>query len=731
LGRWLVVVWVAGVCPSLAIAQPEGPTIAFGGDVLYDAPLAYQIRRRARDVGREQAYREVFADLAPSLASADLAVVNLEVPITRRYRERTPEEDVPVFRAPEHFLDALRAAGIDALTIANNHAYDQGVRGLRNTVRAAAAREVPLIGVGDDPRDAASAEVVPVRGARIAIAAWTEASNHRPRGAEGEGARIAFLRDGTIADSLRDARRVAQLVIAVFHWGHEDLTRPRPMMREIAQLAAEAGADLVIGHGTHVPGSTEVVQTEDGRRVRVLYSLGNLLAAMEEPAGTLTAREVGVRDAPLAMIQTRWRDGRLEVSDVEVRHHWIARPIGAAPWLESGSLAVGRPVRLSLELDRLARAACGRRCDHRAQMYRRRIALIDRAMADLGEPPIVTGGLFASDAERARRRDEARQARVAELERRQAERARLREEAREARLAALAEREAERRRRRQARRAEQARLAALHAEQLREARAERARLAALRAERLREAREAQARLDALRTQRLEAERAAQLARLEERERRRAEAREARLAEQRAQQEERRRLLAARRAEAADVAERRARRDAERREARRAQLEAQEAERQRRLAAHRAERERLAARGTRGRAAASEPPASGGSTRVVVPDSDPRLRPYLSGVVFPIEFHEDAVAERSVDEGALGSVVALMLEDRGLDCVITGYSTEAEADVRASLGAMRARRMKVLIAGRGPSRSRFRTRGGDAGGGRRPGTGHVVIRLRRR
>ncbi len=549
------------LCSPLSRAQGQaGPTIAFGGDVLYDAPLAYQLRRRARAIGREAAYREVFLDLAPTLRGADLAVVNLEAPITRRYRERTPTEDVPLFRAPTHFLDALRSAGVDALTIANNHAYDQGLRGLRNTVGAARERSVPLIGVGDDAASAAHPTTIEVGGARIALAAWTEGTNHRPRGIEGASPRIAFLRDDTITEGLRGARAEAQLVVAVFHWVREDLTRPRPLMRAFAREAAEAGADLVIGHGTHVPGGTEVIVTSDGRRVRVLYSLGNLLAAMEEPAGALTSREVGVRDAPLALVRTRWREGRLEVTEVELRYHWIARPMGSAPWLEGGALAVARPVSLTAELERLARAACGRRCERRAAMYRRRIALMDRAMADLGEPmparpePVLV----------ARRRPDSFD-------------------------------------------------------------------------------DTEHRPNAARPSAASRPRPGSLARA---------------------------------------------RAAPRHEARR-------------------------------------------TPRVVVPDSDPRLQPYLRGVAFPMTFVEDAVAERTVDAAALARVVALMREDRGLRCEITGYSTAAEAAARPSLGAMRARRLKVLIAGRGPSRSRFTTRGGAPGGGRRAGVSHVVLRLRRR
>ncbi len=637
---------------ATASAQTRpGPVLAFGGDVLYDAPLAYQLRRRAREVGREAAYREVFSDLAPTLAAADLAVVNLEVPITARYRDRTPEEDVPVFRAPEHFLDALRSAGVDAFTIANNHAYDQGLRGLRNTIGAARTRSVPLIGAGDDQRGAARAHVLTVGGARVALAAWTEGTNHRPRSEEGRGPCIAFLRDGTVQESLRAARAGgAQLVVAIFHWIHEDLTRPRPMMREVAREAAEAGADLVIGHGTHVPGSTEVIETSDGRRVRVLYSLGNLLAAMEEPAGELSAREVGVRDAPLARVRTRWRSGRLEVADVEVLHHWITRPVPVAPWLEGGTIAVGRPVSIASELARLAASPCGRSCAHRAAMYRRRVALIDAAMTDLAQLP--PDPAEAARLARAEER-EARQAAEAEA-RGAAEQARAEREARQA--AARAEREAEQAAQRAEREAAQA--------------AERA--------------EREARADA----RARAREAQRLARAEARARAREAEREERLARAAAREE------------------------------------AREAARAERLA-----RAEAAPAGGPSRPTASAEPSR--APRVVIPDTDPRLQPFLRGVPFPMEFADGAVGERTVDGAALGRLVALMLEDRGLDCEITGYSTATEAVDHPALGAMRARRLKVLVAGRGPSRSRFVTRGGQAGSGPRAGTGHVVVRLRRR
>jgi poly-gamma-glutamate synthesis protein (capsule biosynthesis protein) len=618
-----------------AARSGPGPTLALGGDVLYDAPLAYQLRRRAREVGRPAAYREVFADLAPSLRAADLSLVNLEVPVAPRYRSRDPVEDTPVFRAPEDFLDALRHAGVDAVTVANNHAYDQGRRGLGDTLRAAARRNLRTVGAGDDARQAARPVTVEARGARVALAAWTEGTNHRPRRGEGPRPRIAFLRDGTVAESLRLARARADLVVAAFHWTQEDLTRPRPVMRRAARDAAEAGADLVIGHGTHVPGRTEQLVTADGRRVTVLYSLGNLLAAMEQPAGRLDSRAVGVRDAPLALVRTRWREGRLEVADVEVRHHWIARPINRAPWLDGGRLAVSRPVRIDAELRRLSAADCGRPCAFRAAAYRRRVGLVDAAMARLDRSARVPALATPGPGEPRGR---------ATPQRPTGEPTPPRAEAPALATAGPGEPPAG---------------------------------------------------------------AAPQRRARESSPRRAEAREPSPRPDDAGHARRRRVETGERGPRRT----RARADASRRG--RARAERAAAEPPSGGASGAQARRARARRRARLRRARPRPPLTA---------DDPRLRPYLRGVTLPIEFHEGAALERSVDEAAIRRVVALLRADRSLRVEVIGHASAAEAAERPGLGRRRARRVKGLIAIRGPSRSRFRVRGGA------PGRPRVVIRL---
>ena len=98
-------------------------TFAFGGDVHFEGNL----RWRLSDPGR------ALAGVAPLLASADVAMVNLETAITER---GTPQTKAYNFRAPATAFTALRSAGVDVTTMANNHGIDYGPVGLGDSLAA-------------------------------------------------------------------------------------------------------------------------------------------------------------------------------------------------------------------------------------------------------------------------------------------------------------------------------------------------------------------------------------------------------------------------------------------------------------------------------------------------------------------------------------------------------------------------------------------------------------------
>ena len=117
--------------PTTAIAPPEGPvTLAFAGDVHTAGRLEERFSQP----------ETALAPMAPLLNGADLTMVNLETAVTDR---GTAEAKSFTFRAPPSVFDALRTAGVDVVSMANNHGADFGPVGLTDSLEASRQRNFP------------------------------------------------------------------------------------------------------------------------------------------------------------------------------------------------------------------------------------------------------------------------------------------------------------------------------------------------------------------------------------------------------------------------------------------------------------------------------------------------------------------------------------------------------------------------------------------------------------
>jgi poly-gamma-glutamate synthesis protein (capsule biosynthesis protein) len=250
-------------------------TIAFGGDVHFEGA----VRRHLLDDPAT-----VFGDIAATLRKADLAMVNLETAITER---GTAQEKEYVFRAPASAFAALDAAGIDVVTNANNHGMDYGPVGLQDTLAAAKRARFPLVGSGQDEVEAYAPWVARVRGTRVAflgasqviapelVKEWTAGPSH-------PGLASAY-RVERLTRAVRDARKVADVVVVYVHWGEERNSCPTDRQRTLARQLAEAGADVVVGSHAHVvQGAGRLGDTY------VAYGLGNFLFYNGGPTSVLT-----------------------------------------------------------------------------------------------------------------------------------------------------------------------------------------------------------------------------------------------------------------------------------------------------------------------------------------------------------------------------------------------------------------------------------------------------------
>ena len=225
-------------------ARPSGEfTFAFAGDVNF-------AKRTATRLARNPA--TAFGVASGVLSKADLTIVNLETAITNR--DLPPQNKSFVFHAPPTALTALRDAGVDLATMANNHGADYGLGGLHDTLAAIAASKFPVIGIGADATRAFAPYVKTINGVRLAVFAATQVREETlanfSAGPHSPGVANAF--SPLLVNAVRAAKAAGYVVVVYLHWGTEYQTCPNEDQIAGANELAAAGAAAVVGTHAHV-----------------------------------------------------------------------------------------------------------------------------------------------------------------------------------------------------------------------------------------------------------------------------------------------------------------------------------------------------------------------------------------------------------------------------------------------------------------------------------------------
>lgn len=218
-------------------------------------------------------FTALWEDVAPLFQGADLAFANLETPIAPKSgRPGRPYQ----FNAPAELAEALRASGLTLLSAANNHAYDQGAKGLQETLQRLQEAKLVAVGAGASQAEAEAPRVLERNGVKVAFLGFTDLFNlDLNRKASEPWVRALDLEPAL--QSVRAARAQADAVVASVHWGDEYSHQPTRRHREIAAKLVEAGADLILGHHPHVLQPMEILE-HGGRTAVVAYSLGNFIS---------------------------------------------------------------------------------------------------------------------------------------------------------------------------------------------------------------------------------------------------------------------------------------------------------------------------------------------------------------------------------------------------------------------------------------------------------------------
>lgn len=265
---FLLVAVAAATAAGAPLARAQSATLAFGGDAM----LARLVSRAI--VAKGPGW--IWGNVLPLLAGADATFVNLECVIATG-GEKFPGR-VFYFRAVPEAVQALRAAGIDYVSLANNHAMDYGPAALLEGIRRLDAAGIARAGAGRDLAEAERPALVIAGGLKVGVVSFADHYRVYAAGVRRAGTNVVRIETRgpdfeRVRRALRRAREAgADLVVFSIHWGPNMRTAPPQEFRRFARAVMDAGADLYHGHSAHVFQGVEVYRGKP-----ILYDTGDLI----------------------------------------------------------------------------------------------------------------------------------------------------------------------------------------------------------------------------------------------------------------------------------------------------------------------------------------------------------------------------------------------------------------------------------------------------------------------
>ena len=270
---------------QIVLAQPiynQELTFLAGGDVEWSRMARWNlfhrdiIRYPLKFESKQEEARYPFIKIKSLLESADLTFANLESPLSDKAKR------VGAFLAPTSFTEGLKWSGIDVVSVANNHALDAGVEGLKDTLNSLEQKNLPAIGGGENLDLARRPFIFKKNGVRLGFLAYTMSEN------SGDSSYAQPNRPGVmstdfslIQEDIQKLRQQVDYVILSFHWGLNNGEKPPFWVRHLAHKSIDAGADIILGHHPHYPHGIEVYNGKP-----IIYSLGNFIFGHNHPIWT-------------------------------------------------------------------------------------------------------------------------------------------------------------------------------------------------------------------------------------------------------------------------------------------------------------------------------------------------------------------------------------------------------------------------------------------------------------
>lgn len=197
-------------------------------------------------------YSHIMSNVKNIFENDDYTIVNLETTFTESNFKADKGSGVAYhFKGPKEYVNILTSSSIEGVTVSNNHIYDYGEQGFKDTINTLTENNIDYCGEGYKILK----EIKGIKIGFLGYQGWIDSNE---------------LRD-TIREDIQELRENgAQIVIPYFHWGVEKSFQPIETQINLARYSIDNGADMVLGSHSHVIGTLENYKGK-----LIAYSLGN------------------------------------------------------------------------------------------------------------------------------------------------------------------------------------------------------------------------------------------------------------------------------------------------------------------------------------------------------------------------------------------------------------------------------------------------------------------------
>lgn len=303
-------------------------TLSATGDIMFHPS---QIDGAYDKLSNSYDFRKSFKYVKNIFEDADIAIANFEG--TTAGDEVYAYQGYPLFNAPDEVLDAIKEAGIDILSTANNHSLDTRKAGIIRTVEEINNRGMDNIGTYVSKPES-RVLIKDVKGIKLGFISYTEMVNGLESviSPEDLDKMVNIIDEEKLIEDINYAKEQnVDVIVAYFHWGNEYARIQNERQEALADMLFKEGVDIILGSHPHVVQPSKTIDYE-GEKKFIIYSMGNFIS--NQRIETLTPYGVTnpqyTEDGVIINIEIekKGETGEVSIKNIEYIPLWVYKGTG-------------------------------------------------------------------------------------------------------------------------------------------------------------------------------------------------------------------------------------------------------------------------------------------------------------------------------------------------------------------------------------------------------------------